>query len=176
MMKSESYWREAAEDFIRFRKGELSAKELMGRYPEFHMKEGWRLRSGIKEAVELTIPEDCPLSMLATIVRAVRDEYEDINYIHYDIRVPYQTAWEAFPQWGRFKEICEAKESVIFRISLHGPYWRNNLEPCIDIRCLIREGSHGDSDGYGIEDDTWIVGILNEDGTWLHEWYVEGLE
>ena len=168
------FWLSAAEDFRRFRKGEISMQELIPKYPEFNIQEGWRWNDDIKEAIRMVIPESCPMPMIPPIVCAVKNENGDVGLIHYDIRIAYQPAWAALPQWGKIKEICEAKEPVIFEVSIEGPLWRrSNKEPIVDIRYCVREGSHGDEDGFGIEPDTWIVGLLNMDGTWYREWYIE---
>lgn len=167
------FWHSAAEDFRRFRKGETSMQELMQKYPEFDIKEGYRWKKDTIESIRLVIPENCPIPMIPQIVRAMDNEDGDVCLIAYDIRIAYQPAWEAFPQWGKIKQICEEKEPVLFRVSISGPSWRSNKEPIVDIRYCVREGSHGDSDGYGVEDDTWIVGLLNMDGTWYREWYIE---
>ena len=172
-MKTEAYWLEAAEDFRRFREGEINKEVLLEKYPEFEIREGWCCYSHIKEAIEVTIPEDCPTTIIPKLVQAMYENSFDVNRIAYKIRVAYQPVWETLPQKGKLQDICKEKESVVFRISLQGAYWRSNLEPCIDIRYCIREGSHGDEDGYGVEDDTWLVALINEDGTWLHEWYIE---
>lgn len=168
------YWLTAAEDFRRFRKGEIPMLELIRRYPKFEIKEGSHCYVGFKEDVKIIIPEDCPLPMIPQIVSAVEKGNGDVCRIDYDIRIAYQSAWEAFPPLKKIEEICEAKKSVVFKVSLMGKYWRSNLDPIIDIRFCVREGSHGDSDGYGVEDDTWIVGLLNMDGSWFKEWYIEG--
>ena len=169
-VKETHFWLSAAEDFRRFRKGEISMHELIQKYPEFDTQKGY---SSYTESVRIIIPEDCPLSVIPQIVSAAREENGDVCCIDYDIRVAYQPAWEAFPQWGKIKEICDAKEPVVFRVSIYDKYWRSNIDPVVDIRHCVHEGSHGDSDGYGIEDDTWIVGLLNMDGTWFKEWYIE---
>ena len=173
-MKNNRFWLNAAEDFRQFRKGNTSMQILIEKYPEFEIKEGWRFYSTIKEAIRLIIPEDCPLPMIPQMVRALKKENDDTNSIHFEIRIAYQPAWEAFTQWTKMQEICDTKKSVVFDISLREPYWRSNKKPCIDIRYLLHEGSHGDCDGYGIEDDTWLVALLNLDGTWFKEWYIEG--
>ena len=172
-VKNNRFWLSATEDFRRFRKGEISQQELMQKYPEFDIRDGWRMYAGIKEAVRIIIPEDCPLPMIPQIVRAVMEESNDVNMIQYDIRIAYQPVWETLPQRGYLKNICAAKKPVVFRVSYEGPWWRSNEKPCIDMRYCVREGSHGDEDGYGIEDDTWLVGLLKLDGTWLREWYIE---
>lgn len=48
----------------------------------------------------------------------------------------------------RLQQMREAQKPAIFRISQHGPNWRSNKEPVIDIRYCVREGSHGDEGGY----------------------------
>ncbi len=171
--KNTQFWLSAAEDLCRFRKGQISMQEMIEKYPEFDIKEGWCHYSDIKESIRMIIPEDCPLPMISQIERAAHRENDDVSRIDYDIRVPYQPAWEAFPQWGKIKDICDAKKPVVFEISRKGPLWRSNKTSIIDIRYCVKEGSHGDEDGYGIEDDTWIVGLLNLDGTWFREWYIE---
>lgn len=172
-VKNIQFWVTAAEDFCGFRKGKISTQELMQKYPEFDIQEGWLRYSHIKEAIRIVIPADCPIEMIPLMVKGVKAENDDVCRIDYNIRIAYQSAWEAFPQWGTIKQICEDKKPVTFRISLEGQYWRSNKEPVIDIRYCVREGSHGDEDGYGIEDDTWIVGLLNLDGTWFKEWFIE---
>ena len=148
-------------------------QELMPKYPEFNIQEGWRWNKDIKEAIRMVIPESCPMPMIPPIVCAVKNENGDVGLIHYDIRIAYQPAWEAFPQWGKTKAICDAKEPIVFRISIYGKYWRSNIDPIVDIRYCVQEGSHGDCDGYGVEDDTWLVALLNMDGTWFKEWHIE---
>lgn len=171
--KDTRYWLSAAEDFRRFRKGEIAMLELIERYSRFDIKEGWHCYRGIKEDVKIIIPEDCPQPMIPQIVSAVKHKDGDVNRIDYDIRVTYQPAWEAFSQWHKIKAMCDAKEPVVFDVSLKGKHWRFNIDPIIDIRYCVHEGSHGDCDGYGVEDDTWLVGLLNMDGTWFKEWHIE---
>lgn len=167
------FWHTAADDFRLFRRGKLSAQDLKQKYPEFDIQDKRSLYSYIKEAIRIVIPEDCPIEVLPLMVKALKKEDGDVCLIDYDVLIAYQPAWEAFPQWGEIKQICEEKKPVIFRISIYGPYWRSNKEPIVDIRYCVQEGSHGDEDGYGVEDDTWIVGLLNMDGTWYREWYIE---
>ena len=167
------FWHTAADDFRLFRRGKLSAQDLKQKYPEFDIRDGWLRYTYVREAIRIVIPADCPLEMLPLMVKRLEDEAGDVCLIDYEAQIAYQPAWEAFPQWGKIKEICTDRQPVTFHISLQGPLWRSNKKPVIDIRYCVREGGHGDEDGYGVEDDTWIVGLLNMDGTWYREWYIE---
>ena len=172
-MKENTYWLKAAEDFCRFRKGAVSMEELQTRYPDFRIKESWFKHVGFDQALQMTIPEDCPVSMIPALVHGAEQEDGDINEVSYHIRMAYQPAWEAFTKWYQVKQMCETKEPYLFRISYRKAGYRSNMGPYIDIRYCVHEGSHGDEDGYGIEDDTWLVALLNDDGTFLREWFIE---
>ena len=172
-MKENTYWLKAAEDFCRFRKGAVSMEELQTRYPDFRIKESWFKHVGFDQALQMTIPEDCPVSMIPALVHGAEQEDGDSNEVSYHILMAYQPAWEAFTKWYQVKQMCETKEPYLFRISYRKEGYRSNMGPYIDIRYCVHEGSHGDEDGYGIEDDTWLVALLNDDGTFLREWYIE---
>ena len=172
-MKENTYWLKAAEDFCRFRKGAVSMEELQTRYPDFRIKESWFKHVCFNQALQMTIPEDCPVSMIPALVHGAEQEDGDSNEVSYHILMAYQPAWEAFTKWYQVKQMCETKEPYLFRISYRKEGYRSNMGPYIDIRYCVHEGSHGDEDGYGIEDDTWLVALLNDDGTFLREWYIE---
>jgi len=172
-MKENTYWLKAAEDFCRFRKGTVSMEELQTRYPDFRIKESWFKHVRFDQALQMTIPEDCPVSMIPALVHGAEQEDGDSNEVSYHIRMAYQPAWEAFTKWYQVKQMCETKEPYLFRISYRKAGYRSDMGPYIDIRYCVHEGSHGDEDGYGIEDDTWLVALLNDDGTFLREWYIE---
>ena len=167
------FWLAAIEDLRRFRKGQISEQELTQKYPDFEIHKWSCGYTQIKQAVQIIIPADCPLPVIPQIIHAARNENTDVGRIDCDIRIEYQPAWDTFPKWMRLQQMREAQKPAIFRISQHGPNWRSNKEPVIDIRYCVREGSHGDEDGYGVEDDTWLVGLLNLDGTWFREWFIE---
>lgn len=167
------FWLAAIEDLRRFRKGQISVHELTQKYPDFDIREWSCGYTQITQAVRIIIPEDCPLPVIPQIIRAAHKEDSDVGRIECDIRIAYQPVWDTLPKWIRIQQICEEKVPVVFSISQYGPNWRSNKEPVIDIRYCVHEGSHGDEDGYGVEDDTWIVGLLNMDGTWFKEWHIE---
>lgn len=173
-IKIGQYWLTVAADIRRFCKGEINADTLAERYPEFEIREGYHY-TDFGECINITVPEGCPLQMIAKIAHAAGRETGDVNRINdCGIRITYQPAWEKFTRWSKLKEICAAKRSIVFDMQAKDKWWRNSRNPIIDIRFLLHEGSHGDSDGYGIEDDTWLVGLLFENGTWFKEWYLEG--
>ncbi len=172
-IKTNQYWLSAVEDFILFRKGKIDAATLAERNPEFKVRVG-SAYTAFKERVDIIVPEGCPLQIIPKLALAAQKENGDVNRIECEICIAYQPAWNALGQWSKLKEICETQKSVVFDLSVIEPYYRSNKETCIDMRYCLREGSHGDCDGYGIEDDTWLVGLLNEDGSWFREWYIEG--
>jgi len=172
-MKEEQYWLAAAEDFRRFRKGIGTMEDLQNRYPDFRIKESWFKHVGFEQAIQMTIPEDCPLQMIPALVHGAEQEPKDSNEVSYHIRIAYQPAWEAFTQWYQVRQMCETKDSYLFHICYREEGYRSNMGPYIEIRYCVHEGSHGDDDGYGVEDDTWLVALLKDDGTWLREWYIE---
>lgn len=172
-MKEEQYWLAAAEDFRRFRKGIGTMEDLQNRYPDFRIKESWFKHVGFEQAIQMTIPEDCPLQMIPALVHGAEQEPKDSNEVSYYIRIAYQPAWEAFTQWYQVRQMCETKDSYLFHICYREEGYRSNMGPYIEIRYCVHEGSHGDDDGYGVEDDTWLVALLKDDGTWLREWYIE---
>ena len=173
-IKTNQYWLTAVADLIRFRHGEIDTATLAELYPDFNVRDGY-LERGFKESIYITIPEGCPLHIIPKIAHAVEQEPNDINRVdECEICIAYQPAWEKFTRWSKLREICAEKKSIVFRMSAEDELWRYSGKPIIDIRYLLREGGHGDCDGYGIEDDTWLVGLLFEDGTWFREWYIEG--
>ena len=172
--KTNHYWLTAVEDLNRFRKGEFDAATLAERHPEFEVRKGCMYRD-MKECVDITVPEGCPLQMIPKIAHAVERETDDVNRIDdCEVRFAYQPAWEQFTRWPKLQKICEDKQSVVFDMRAEDKWWRDSGKPIIDIRFLLHEGGHGDCDGYGIEDDTWLVGLLFENGTWFREWHIEG--
>lgn len=40
-----------------------------------------------------------------------------------------------------------------------------NADDSIDVRYCVQHGDCGDSEGFGVEPDTWLTGILGSDGT-----------
>ncbi|WP_075556664.1 hypothetical protein [Parabacteroides timonensis] len=39
-------------------------------------------------------------------------------------------------------------------------------------RKVLKEGSHGDEDGFGVEPDTWISAVLDRDGHFIQPFYL----
>lgn len=172
--KTDQYWLTAAADIRRFCKGEINAAALAECYPEFEISDGYHYVD-FGDCIYVTMPEGCPLQMIAKIAQAAVLQKDDVNRINdCKIRITYQPAWEKFTRWSKLKEVCENKQPIVFEMSARDKWWRDSGEPVIDIRFLLHEGSHGDSDGYGVEDDTWLVGLLFENGTWFKEWHLEG--
>lgn len=163
----QSYWQQAADDIILFRKGQLSREKLTERYPDLHCTEGWRRREEIKDAVNYTIPASCPLPDAARIIMNSKYEPFDKCLVGWkEIELSYCPEWEKLPQIGKLADICTNRKSVRFTVwEREGDY--------IDIRYCIRMGDRGDEDGYGVEPDTWLVARLNPDGSWLTPWYIE---
>ena len=59
----------------------------------------------------------------------------------------------------RYPELAEILEWGQTYASLS---WISENE--IKVMECIKEGSHGDEDGYGVEPDTWMIGYLNREG------------
>ena len=165
------YWQQIADDIRRYRKDEISREYLTETYPELRIEQRNGRWTAIKDAANIVIPSDCSLPFVAKIAFATKGEPFDVNQVQFDIEFAYQPVWETLPQRGRLKSICEAKKAVIFDSYIDDGH--RYCKPHVDIRRILEYGDRGDEDGYGIEDDTWLVAKLLQDGTWLREWYVE---
>lgn len=170
---NEQFWLSLAEQLGQFRKGKITQQELINMFPELEIADGWRKYSSIKEAIDLTIPQECPLSLIPKIViAACKEEKGEVNLVELHIEVSYQPEWSNLHQIGRLVNMCQTKEPVSF-YHVGILKFRDSNELFVELRMCIKEGSHGDEDGYDVGSDTWLVGILKEDGTWLRKWYVE---
>ena len=167
-MKDESYWLQAAEDIKRFRKGRITKKDLMERYPELGIEEDYLTFDHIKESIYLNIPAECPPRCAAIIAFATDPRPQDVNRADrwLTITIAYRPEWEKLKQVGKLIDICKEKKDVKFRY--------NYIEKRrLVLRCCIEEGDNGDEDGYGMEPDTWLIGELDSKGRWLGKFYIE---
>ena len=170
-MKSESYWKNIQTDIRRYRKAEVSREYMARTYPELHVEKRQGRWTAIQDAMNIVIPEDCPLVYVARIAFATEGEPFDTNQVSFDIIFSYQPIWESLPKTGKMVEICKEKSPLQFDSWVE----KYNVvdKPYIDIRYLLEYGSYGDSDGYGIEPDVWLSAKLLKNGTWLEDWHVE---
>jgi len=172
-LKNEQFWLSVAKQLGRFRKGEITKQELVNMFPKLEITNGWRKYDFIKEAINLTIPQECPLPLIAKIVIAAsKEEIGNVNSVDLRAQVSFQPEWSALRQIDRLEQTCQAKRPITF-FHVGILKFHNSDELYIELRNCIKEGSHGDEDGYDVGSDTWLVGILKEDGTWLRNWYIE---
>lgn len=172
-MKNNQFWLSVAEQLRRFRLGEITKQELINLFPELKITDGWRKYDSIKEAIDWKVPQECPLSLVPKIViAACKEEQENVNHVNLNVQVAFQPEWLNLPQIGDLGQSCRTKEPFTFyRISVLKSSKTDNLY--VELRDCIKRGSLGDEDGFDVGSDTWLVGILKEDGTWLINWYIE---
>lgn len=166
-MKDETFWMKAASDIKRFRKGQMTTKELRERYPELNIQEDYVKWTEYKESIHIRIPSECPLPCAVKIVFSTDSESGDINRADrwLTMHVPYQSEWEQLSQVGRLRDICRQKRAIDFECCIEGKL--------LVLRYCIEEGDHGDEDGYGIEPDTWLIRELNPKGNWIGPFRVQ---
>lgn len=163
-MKNEKYWLGVLDDMRNFRWGMMSFTEFKEKYPSFCV---WEIRKGIR----ITIPEDCPLNFAADIIlQNPREEWrqdpKDTYVIEISgIKIPFQPEWKSLPQIGLLRKACNEESSIEFSC-----YLRNN--GLIEMMRCIERGDNGDSDGYGMEPDTWLKSWLKPNGEWNEPFYI----
>lgn len=168
----EQFWLSVAEQLRRFRLGEITKQELMDLFHELKIEDGWR-KYDSKEAIDWTIPQECPLFLVPKIViAACKEEKGNVNYVNLRVQVAFQPEWLNLRQVGELEQSCRKKEPITF-FHVKASKFRDTGNMYIELRDCIKEGSHGDEDGFDVGSDTWLVGILKEDGTWLRNWYIE---
>ncbi len=75
-----------------------------------------------------------------------------------NVNLEYQDFWDF--------EAKGIKEGVVYvNLDLASP-------DKIIVRKAIREGSHGDEDGYGVEPDTWVSAVLDRNGNFVQPFYL----
>lgn len=171
--KNEQFWISVAEQLRRFRKGESTKQELIDMFPELEFTNGWRKYDFIKEAIKCTIPQECPLSLIPKIViSACEEEQGNVNYVNLRVQVAFQSEWLNLRQVGELEQSCRQKKPITFS-RVKASKFRDTGNMYIELRDCIKEGSHGDEDGFDVGSDTWLVGFLKEDGSWLINWHLE---
>ncbi|MBQ0089890.1 MAG: hypothetical protein KBT27_11240 [Prevotellaceae bacterium] len=169
----DQFWLSVAEQLGRFRLGEITKQELIDLFPELKIEDGWRMYDSIKEAIDWTVPQECPLSLVPKIViAACKEEQENVNHVNLHVQVAFQPEWLNLRQVGELEQSCRQKMPItFFRVGVLKSSKTGNL--FVELRDCIKEGSRGDEDGFDVGSDTWLVGILKEDGTWLLNWHLE---
>lgn len=169
----DQFWLSVAEQLGRFRLGEITKQELIDLFPELKITEGRRRYDYVKEAIDWTVPQECPLSLIPKIViAACKEENENVNYVNLYVQVAYQPEWVNLRQVGKLEQSCREKEPITF-FHVKAAKFRDTGNMYIELRECIKEGSHGDEDGFDVGSDTWLVGYLKEDGSWLINWHLE---
>ena len=165
-MKEDSYWLSAAEDIRRFRKGLIPRVELAAKYPELQIQQTGRGWEAIEDAIRITIPKECPLHCAAEIAFSTPYEPNDkcLAQSWLCMEVAFRPEWRELKQTGRLEDICAQEEDVVFDCSVG----RN----AVKLMECIKEGGRGDEDGYGIEDDTWLVAYLTRKGEWKTPFFI----
>jgi len=168
MKRDDNYWLKAAEDIKRFRKGRVTMRELMERYPELNIQEDYLSFENIKESIYIHIPAECPPHCAAKIAFATDSRANDVCRADrwLTITIAYRPEWEKLPHIGLLKTICQEEKELTFNRN----YIYNRQ---LVLRRCIEEGDHGDEDGYGMEPDTWLIGKMDSKGRWLGSFYIE---
>ena len=178
-MKTEKYWLEAARDMEKFRNGQILRDELIAKYPELRIREDGcgnncpveerkNHHCGIRcveEGIVFKIPKECPLDCAVEIAFSAKNRCEDNFSVKLrGFELPFCPEWKQLKQIGRLRSICECELSIDFRCSVK--------DDIIELRECIQHGDRGDEDGYGMEDDLWLIGKLNRQGKWVVPFYI----
>lgn len=168
MKHDDKYWLKAAEDIKRFRKGRITMKDLMERYPELDIQEDYLSFENFKESVYIHIPKECPPHCAAIIAFATDPRKQDVNRADrwLTITIAYRPEWEKLWQVGELIDICNDKREVSFN--------RNYInEGRLVLRRCIEEGERADDYGIGTEPDTWLICELDSEGKLIEPFYIE---
>lgn len=164
--KNDSYWSALADDIRLFRKGTISLEEMQNKYPDLDIRGRHLYYSDYKEIIWIVIPRECPLPNALEIAFTTVREQKDLNLAEINGWIfPYQKEWKQLSQIGSLEEICTEQRDVNFRCSIYGDE--------VELRYCIKHGDCGDSDGYGMEDDIWLLARINQKGEWVRPFQIE---
>lgn len=164
--KNVSYWSALADDIRFFRKGVISLEEMKNKYPELDIREGYIGWHNYKEVMCIVIPRECPFHKALELAFSTDHEPKDKNFADIGGWIfPYQKEWEQLPEIGDLEKICAEQRDVNFHCSVYGDE--------VELRKCIKWGDRGDSDGYGMEDDTWLLARINKKGEWVRPFQIE---
>lgn len=153
-MKTEKEWLGFVEDLKKYYNNVITCSEMRETYPDFDFC-----------GAIFTIPKECPLTCAAEIIFSCFSDTNIYSRVSINIIIPFQAEWKELPQIGRLYTACENESEISFSVYLRGDY--------IELRDCIAYGDRGDSDGYGMEPDTWLIGWLNRKGEWVEPFYIE---
>ena len=164
--KNNFYWSALADDIRLFRKGNISLEEMQNKYPDLDIRGGYSCWYNYEEAMRITIPIECPFPKALELAFSTAHEAKDQNVAEINGWIfPYQKEWEQLPEIGKLEKICAEKRDVNFRCSIYGDE--------VELRDCIKWGDRGDSDGCGMEDDTWLLARINKKGEWVRPFQIE---
>ena len=164
--KNNFYWSALSDDIRLFRKGNISLEEMQNKYPDLDIRGGYSCWYNYEEAMRITIPIECPFPKALELAFSTAHEAKDQNVAEINGWIfPYQKEWEQLPEIGKLEKICAEKRDVNFRCSIYGDE--------VELRDCIKWGDRGDSDGCGMEDDTWLLARINKKGEWVRPFQIE---